>query len=385
MLYSCITMERFTLRSKCLICNSINLTELFEHDKETTISFSMYDNIYPDPVFLPYNVLRCSVCKTYQTKYLGNLSLIYRDNHVDSFGSVKKNMHVLFTNFILNTQDITGILEVGASTDALANELISSHLGRIPYSVVDPGFRGNRSNITVYDTFIEDIDMETVKGNTVVMSNLFEHLYHPMDVIDKIQRNPKNKYIFLNHPNFDHASTNDIHNFLNIEHIFYIDNDFVAKIFKNFGYRCVQQETYETHTIMFKFERAHEPLGLNIINTKTDEYLSGYFNRVVSKVNAVNHILNIPNTIVYMWPASAHTSILFTYGVDYKKMAGLLDNSPAKIGKFLYGYNLECFDFKHVLATCDENTVVVLGGSDCYLKELDIGHTRAKIVYLHDL
>lgn len=377
-------MPTFTLRRFCLICNSSNVTEIFETDKKTTISFSMYDTPYSEPNFLPYNVLCCLDCKTYQTKYLGDLSLIYADNHVDSFGSVKRNMHTRFTDFIKKNADITGVLEVGPSTDALANEILSAINLDIPYSVVDPGFRGDRSKIKVYDSFIEDVNLDTVDGNTIIMSNLFEHLYHPMIVLDKIQRSSKNKYIYLNHPNFDHASTHDMHNILNIEHIFYIDNEFVVKIFKNFGYTCVEEETYETHTLFFKFERTHEPEPLAIVNTRADIDVTGYFERARAKVDALNTILNRSEK-VYMWPASAHTAILFTYGVEYKKMAGLLDNSPAKIGKFLYGYNLECFGFKDTLASCDENTTIILGGSDCYLAELELGKTRAKIVYLHDL
>ena len=348
------------------------------------MSFSMYPAPYPAPIFVPYNVLECSECKTYQTKYLGDLRLIYATNHVDAFGTVKKNMHTRFTDFITKTKDITGILEIGPSTDVLANEILAASEDTIPYSVVDPDFRGDRNKIKVYDTFIEEVDLETVEGNTIVMSNLFEHLYHPIDVIEKIQRSPKNKYIYLNHPNFDHASTHDMNVILNIEHIFYIDNEFVTKMFKNYGYTCVDQEDYETHTVLFKFERTHTPSPLAIVNTRAERDIAGYFERLRVKVTAINQIVN-KSANVYMWPASSHTAILFTYGVEYKKMAGLLDNSPAKIGKFLYGYNLECFGFKDTLASCDENTTIILGGSDCYLGELELLGTRAKIVYLHDL
>jgi hypothetical protein len=344
----------------------------------------MYPTPYPTPIFVPYNVLGCSECKTYQTKYLGDLSLIYATNHVDSFGSVKKNMHTRFTDFIKQNTDITGILEVGPSTDAFAREFLSATKFDIPYSVVDPDFRGDQSNITVYNSFIEEVDLAGVDGNTVVMSNLFEHLYHPMEVIAKIQRDPKNKYIYLNHPNFDHASTHDMNVILNIEHIFYIDNEFVTKMFKTFGYTCTAQETYETHTVLFKFERTHDPDHLAIVNTRAERDIAGYFERLRGKVDAINQIVN-NSANVYMWPASSHTAILFTHGVEYTKLAGLLDNSPAKIGKFLYGYNLECFGFKDTLASCDGTTTIILGGSDCYLGELELHGTRAKIVYLHDL
>lgn len=377
-------MPPYTVRSACLVCKSTTLTEIFQSDKETAISFSMYDTRYPDPVFVPYNVLRCGDCKTHQTKYLGDLSLVYAKNHVDAFGTVKKNMHTQFTEFITQTKDITGILEVGPSTDVLANEILETTGHTIPYSVVDPDFRGDRTKIRVYDTFIENVDLETVDGNAIVMSNLFEHLYYPMAVIDKIQRSPKNKYVYLNHPNFDHASTHDMNVILNIEHIFYVDNEFVAKMFKSFGYTCTARGEYETHTVFFKFERTHEPSSDAIVNSRADRDLAEYFQRAKSKVDALNKILDT-SAKTYMWPASSHTAILFTFGVDHRKMTGLLDNSPAKIGKFLYGYDLECFAFKDTMATCGENTTIILGGSDCYLKELTDLQTRAKIVYLHDL
>jgi hypothetical protein len=377
-------MPPFTERMVCLVCKGTHLRTLFEADKETAMSFSMYPTPYPNPIFVPYNVLVCPDCKTYQTKFLGDLRLIYETNHVDAFGTVKKNMHTRFTDFITKAKDSTGILEIGPSTDVLANEILAATDHTIPYSVVDPDFRGDRTKIKVYDTFIEEVDLETVEGNTVVMSNLFEHLYHPMDVIDKIQRCPNNTYIYLNHPNFDHASTHDMNVILNIEHIFYVDNDFVIKMFNNFGYTCVDREDYETHTVLFKFKRTHAPHNLAIVNSRAERDITGYFERLRVKVHAINQILN-SSPKVYMWPASSHTAILFTHGVEYKKMAGLLDNSPAKIGKFLYGYDLECFSFKETLASCDESTTIILGGSDCYLGELDVLHTRAKILYLHDL
>jgi hypothetical protein len=75
---------------------------------------------------------------------------------------------------------------------------------------------------------------------------------------------------------------------------------------------------------------------------------------------------------------------MFTFGLKYKKLAGLLDNSPVKIGKYCYGYDLQISDFKLALAAGDDSTCIVLGGSDCYLKELGTVETKAKVVYLRD-
>jgi len=377
-------MLPYKVRTTCLICKNNDLVPILARDTTTSLSLAMYDEPYPDAFFVPYNVLRCTSCKTYQTQCLGDLNLVYAKNHIDSFGSVKTNMHTRFTKFITKNTDITGIIEVGPATDILATEILGDASRDISYSVVDPDFKGDRSKVKVYDTFVEDVDFDTVEGNTVVMSNLFEHLYYPMDIIDKIQRHKNNKYIYLNHPNFDHACKNDILVLLNIEHVFYVENDFVIKMFNNFGYTCMEKDNYETHTVLFKFERTHEPIHTAITNVTTDNEITGYLQRMFRKVNAINDILSQP-TNVYIWPASVHTTALFTSGVEYTKISGLLDNSPSKIGKFFYGYNLKCFSLNDMLTSCDENTTIILGGSDCYLKELELGNTRATIIYLRDL
>ena len=375
----------YSSRDHCIICKSRNVTNMFEVDTQVPISLRVYDKPSTDVHFVPYNVMKCDTCFTYQTKYIGDLELIYSKNHVDSFGSVKNEMHVRFAEFVARSDRITGILEVGASTDALATELRQRMSAQTPYCVVDPDFRGDRKSIKVYDDFIENINFDDVEGNTIVMSNVFEHMYSPVDVLAALHCHPRNRYIFMNHPNLGHCCVNDIYQILNIEHTFYIENDFVIKMFNNAGYTCVERKDYETHSIFFKFERTDAPVHLQITNLSSDKDVSKYFERMHDKVTVINALLKDTSKKVYMWPASVHTTSMFATGLEYTKLAGLLDNSPSKIGKFFYGYNLECFSLNDRVRDGDENTVIILGGSDCYLKELSIGHTNAKIIYLHNL
>jgi len=352
---------------------------MFEKEFITAISLAYYSTPTENPVFIPYNIIICKHCKTYQNKYLGDLSLIYKKNHIDSFGKVKREMHETFANFILKTEDITGILEVGASTDTLASYLLSA----FPYSVCDPAFTGDLTRITVFPKMFEELDLNTVQGNTIVMSNVLEHFYDPVEVISKIQQCKTNKYIFINHPNFDFACKNDIPALLNIEHTFYIENAFLVNLFERAGYSCRSQLNYETHTVCFKFERTHTPTSIIPVNVTSVIDVPKFFENKLRKVRAVNELLGQYES-VYMWPASSHTVELFTFGLNYTQLAGLLDNSPVKFFNYCYGYNVKCFPFKDTLMSASETTCIILGGSDCYLKELDVSFTKAKIVYLHE-
>jgi hypothetical protein len=47
---------------------------------------------------------------------------------------------------------------------------------------------------------------------------------------------------------------------------------------------------------------------------------------------------------------------------------GVLDNSINKIGKYIYGYNIQCLSFEEI-KNSQQNTIIFLNGG-CYNKEL---------------
>ena len=74
-----------------------------------------------------------------------------------------------------------------------------------------------------------------------------------------------------------------------------------------------------------------------------------------------------------------HLVPLFINGVSTSNIKGLLDNSPNKIGKLFYGYNLTCYNFKTVVDSSDTNTSIFLGGSPNYRKELMLNNTNIQM------
>ena len=82
---------------------------------------------------------------------------------------------------------------------------------------------------------------------------------------------------------------------------------------------------------------------------------------------------------------SIHSIPLFTFGLDYKKLSGVLDNSPNKIGKYIYGYNLLCSSFNDLLKSTEENICVFISGAGNYIKELDLTNTNIEIIFINEL
>jgi hypothetical protein len=68
-------------------------------------------------------------------------------------------------------------------------------------------------------------------------------------------------------------------------------------------------------------------------------------------------------------------------GLNYKRLSGILDNSPNKIGKYLYGYNLLCYSFDELVKTENNNISIIMGGAGKYLDELDIVNSKINFIF----
>jgi hypothetical protein len=371
-------------RTQCIFCNTLLDTTLFLKDYTIPVS-STITNSLNDNFFIPYNVFKCTKCYTMQNKYLSNLSLLYGINHIDNYGTCKNLKHVSFSTFIIINKNIDGIVEIGGCQGILANEILSTI--DTNYTIIEPSYTGNKSSkLSIINDFIENVDLSTIKANTIVMSDVFEHFYKPNEIIKKIYNNSQIKYIYLNHPDFDY-SIKDPYFYINLnnEHTFFIKHSFLFTIFNNHGFKLNKQNNFNNMSKFFEFERSEsaiieKPLIHSIeINTE----IMQFFNHNLSNVNKINNYIN-ENTEkkYYMWPASLHSTILFTFGLNYKNFVGMLDNSPNKIGKYIYGYNLPIYSFTELLNTNDENVCIILGSVSNYINEINLNDTKVKLIYL---
>ena len=220
----------YTLRKRCVFCESVSLNDLFSTNTQTSLSIS-FGSKGESPYSMPFNIQICSSCNCVQTKYLGNLDIIYNKNHIDICGSLKQTMYNQFSDFITENKAIQGILEAGACFDFLSNR-IKENLADLPYIVVDPAYIGKSDRIQIIPEFIENVNISALPINTVIMSHIFEHLYEPSALLKKLQSSTNIQYIYLNHPDFEHNIKTNTYVVLNSEHTFYIEHDVLIAYFK---------------------------------------------------------------------------------------------------------------------------------------------------------
>ena len=367
----------YTERKECIMCKKNDFNTLLSKDTHAPLSFRLYDTI-EENYFMPYNVISCKGCATVQTKYLGNLQYIYGKNHVDSCGCTKGNMHSLFSDFVTENKNIDGIIEVGASTDALARSILTTL--KTPYSIIEPDFKEKNDTVSIISNFIEEVDLNTINGNTMIMSQVFEHFYNPVNVLKQIQQSSL-KYLILNHPNLEYFCKNNVHNILNTEHIFYIENDYLINLISQYGFEVKRKVHFKNHCIFIEFERTDSSIQNNIVNTTAYEDVTMYFTRLRNNIEKFNlYVKEHPTENIYLWPSCMYNIMLFMNGLDISSVKGVLDNSPNKIGKKMYGYNLKCYNFYEILNSHDSTITIFLNGSSEYKNELNLDYAKVKVI-----
>jgi hypothetical protein len=372
-------------RDKCIFCGNNNFDTCIEKDYESSLSLGMYKEIQ-ESYFMPYNILLCNNCYTAQNKYIGNLKIVYHVNHLDNFGDTKHKKHNLFSEFITMNNNIKNIIEVGACHNTLSSLILDKN-SEINYTIIEPSYTGDKSRVNIINKYFENVELNNTEVDTIIMSDVFEHFYNPIDIIQKIKESTV-KYIYLNHPDFDYSIKNNIFINLNCEHTFLIEHDFLFKLFENYGFKLNRKVNFENCSIFIEFIRIdntnNENKELSNLNTKND--VNQYINNISVLTNKINEYMKSnQNKKFYIWPMSIHSVPLFIFGLDYKKLSGVLDNSPNKIGKYIYGYNLLCSSLNDLLKSREENICVFISGAGNYIKELDLKNTNIEIIFINEL
>jgi len=339
------------MRTECIWCGSIELTDIFSEDRQIPVA-SYTTETSEDGVWIPLNIQRCGKCFAHQVKTLGDPALVYGKNHAYSYGSTLRDMCTEFTEFI--GEQGSDILELGAGNGFLADMLLT----RRPdcnYTIVDPSYFGSTENRTIVPYFFEDY-IPTGTPDTLVMSHVFEHIYSPRKVLESIPLSVET--VFLNFPDLEKYVQNDTFHVLNPEHTFFVENQFLVKTFRRYGFECVRQSSFRDHSVFFHFRRTSPSEPDNYINPNADELIRNYYTSIQTKVNLIQ---STPGQ-VYLWPCSMHTQYVLSFGVDRTKIAAVLDNCSAKHGTYLYGYGIECRPFDPKL------NPILLGG--CFTREV---------------
>ena len=377
-------MTDYTIRKNCIFCNSELLNNFFENDYSIPLAiYNKYKN-NKDAKKIPFNVLCCQKCFTYQIKYLGNINEVYDNNNADNCGSIRTDMNDEFAIFIKNNiNDINSILEVGAGSGSLSTSILN-YIQNINYTILEPFYFGIKENRNIINDYIENVDLTSINTNILIMSHVFEHFYEPLKIIEKIANSKNIEYVCLNHPDLENNVKNNSYNVnvLNLEHTYYIENNFLKTLFLKYGFELIAEQKYKEYSILLIFKRTYDVNNEIVLkNEKSVNDITIFYNGILNKVNKINNLLTIidNNIDIHIFPCSYHTSYLFVFGLKANYFKSILDNSTTKINKYLNSYDIICESCNDFLENNKKSIVVLNGG--CFNNELNL-NKASNIIFL---
>lgn len=345
-------------RTQCIFCNAKLKNEILKHDLTCYGGHYAVEHSQTEFQELPFNVYLCEKCGTPQLKYLGNLDEIYKINHADSTGRVMKVLHeIVFQLINSRKSEINNIIEIGGGSGILADHIVKNL--KLEYTVIDPDFIGDRWGKRIVTGFYEDVDDSNINANTIIMSHLFEHFYRPTEVLEKIANNKNIDNIVLVFPDFEAYVKKGIRHVLNVEHTYYVSNNFLESVFKRYGFHAQEVIKYDDHSVIFYFQRGPQ-LTDEIIDANAFDDVYQFLDDINYTVRKFNKVIEEAEGEVFIFPASCHSITLTKFGLNYKKLAGALDNSKRKVNKKIYGVEIPIFPFDHLLDK--PNATVLLSG-----------------------
>jgi hypothetical protein len=311
--------------------------------------------------------------------YIGDLSIIYGEVFAGAYGSIRSTLNIKFAEIINNNKEIDSIIEIGAGNGELSQILLEKK--DYSYTIIDPSYNGPIDKRKILPNFFEQIDLSTIQCDTVAMSHVFEHFYNPIEIITKLRNIPQLKFIHLALPDLDSFIEDGSYHVLNPEHTFYVTKYFLIDLFKYYGFKINTIQSHEKHSIFYEFEKLKTNESLPFpINDNTEDRTVLFFNRLFQNINSINSCST--DKLIYIWPASMHTIFALSMGLKKERIISVLDNSPLKINKLLYNYELPILAFNEVIRSNEEKIIILAGG--CYNIEVieEISKNKNNIVMI---
>jgi hypothetical protein len=181
--------------------------------------------------------------------------------------------------------------------------------------------------------------------DVIVHSHFFEHVYEPRALLEWIATTakPGTRMVF-SLPSMLEQLRQGYANALNFEHTVFLRHEYAKWLLEVTGFELERMQTYRDHSIFFDClvvgprASAHAPPP--DLATENRALLDAFFDTVASDVRELTKRIARWSGDVYLFGAHVFAQFLLASGLPEERLAGVLDNNPAKAGRRLYGSNL---------------------------------------------
>ena len=331
-------MMEVTERKKCIVTGNSDLENIYTF-KNFPVYCGCVDTSIEDDMLCDMSWDMCKSSGNIQLKYLIPLDILYSKNHnPGSVGKTWREHHKNFSDFIKKS-DYKNILEIGGSTGNLFDNFISDDKD-FTWTVLEPSgvFEHEDSRVKSIKDFFENHDFGDSKYDVIVHSHVLEHVYNPIEFIEKSSSLLDVGGIqCISIPNMRHWLKNGYTNTLFFEHTYYIDIDVLTYILTKNNF-LIDEVVEGNHSIFVRAVKVDSIQSTDSYFKYPEKIFKEYIKNLEDDLSGINSQLSA-NDDVFLFGAHIFSQTLLSMGLN-SNVVSILDNDVKKQNKRLYGTNL---------------------------------------------
>lgn len=320
-----------------------------------------------------------------QLRKLVPLEILYKNQHNDGTGKIWKDHYLAFAKFLCKYKP-KNVLEIGGAHDQIAKNYRTLD-PNTKWTIVEPNPEHiDDPQIKVIEAWFDDKFVINGHFDTIIHSHVFEHTYDPIVFIEHIAKFMKkgDRHIFT-FPNLLPMLELKWTNCLNFEHTVFLTEYLTEYILKKYGLVILEKQYYgDPHSIFYATEKIDIPQSLVPIENKYEEYKKVFMDYVsyhIDMINELNILIEKSNEPVYLFGAHIFSQTLIQFGLKTDTIKAIIDNSPIKQGKRLYGTRF-IIDSPNVLKDKGPvNVVLKAGGYNDEIKKYILENINPQVTF----
>lgn len=298
------------------------------------------------------------------------LDILYMEQHVDATGQTWNDYNNDFSEYVIKNK--TGnILEIGGGSGKIANIILSKD-NNINFTAVEPNpLFEEKNNLKIIKSFFsKDLKNQIDNNQTVIFSQVYEHVYNPEEFLNEISEFlPIGGKLIFAYPNLEYWFKNKFTNTINFEHTMLMTDYYVDYFLKKTGFNILEKIEYKNHSHFYTVEKTDKKED-TVLNNRYEYYKQMFNDYIIYHKNLVNQInkqIEEINSNIFLFGGHIFSQYLISFGLNISKITNILDNSPLKQEKRLYGTDLIVKNPK-ILAEYSNPVVILKAG--LYNKEI---------------
>jgi SAM-dependent methyltransferase len=337
--------KHISRRIECPLCHSRQLGEPVAPHIERNFPLLpvCVDQPLESDLFAPFTICLCKGCGLILLRDVVDPAILYEIFHSDGIGAVWNEHYEKLASLIRKYHRGGRVAEIGAGQGKLIRKLLPHYQSGV--EVIDPQYEGPRDGIVVHDRLMDAQFAESLAGqfDSLVSSHTLEHFVEFDDYFKGARTCLRQGgLLFTSVPNQEAGFAKGYGNMLNFEHPAICTNLHWLYLHYRNGFAVKHVSLFRSHSVMFVAEKSDSvpPFELDAIEMSTT-LLAEFGASIQDRIARVRKHAT-PDRENWLFGASNFSQPLFMYGLDEALFAGVMDNSPLKHDKRLYGTRLVC-------------------------------------------